>query len=49
MPKARNLLIKICNKNVNRVNLGWVGERDYIMLLAPYYVSVLSQRKMMSR
>lgn len=48
-PKARNLLIKICNKNVNQVNLGRMGESDYIILLAPCNVSLLSHRKMMSR
>lgn len=48
-PEARNLLIKICNKNVNQVNLGRMGESDYIILLAPYNVSVLSHRKTMSR
>lgn len=46
---SRNLLIKICNKNVNQVNSGSTGESNYIILLAPYNVSELSHRKIMSR
>lgn len=48
MPKARNALIKICNKNVNQVNFRRMGKRDCMILLAPYYVLVFSQRKTVS-
>lgn len=48
MPKARNALIKICNKNVNQVNFRRMGKRDCTILSAQYYVLVFLQRKMVS-